>query len=76
MGEANAEVGGLPPETQLPLSSIKTNPNQPRRTFDEAKLALDATDNFEMLLPDEEFFSSIDFSLDRSEEVRKAERND
>ncbi len=39
MGEANAEVGGLPPETQLPLSSIKTNPNQPRRTFDEAKLA-------------------------------------
>jgi alpha-acetolactate decarboxylase len=45
-------------------------------SFDEAKLALDATDNFEMLLPDEEFFSSIDYSLDRSEEVRKAERND
>lgn len=45
-------------------------------SFDEAKLALDATDKFEMMLPDEEFFSSIDFSLDRSEEVRKAERND
>lgn len=45
-------------------------------SFDEAQLAIDATDRFEMLLPDEEFFSSIDFGLDRSEEVRKAERND
>lgn len=39
MGEANAEVGGLNPETTLPISSIKTNPKQPRRSFDETKLS-------------------------------------
>jgi len=42
---------------------------------DQAELTLDATDNFEMLLPDEEFFHDIDFMKDRSEEVRKAETN-
>lgn len=39
MGEANAEVGGISPETKLPISSITANPHQPRRTFDETKLA-------------------------------------
>jgi acetolactate decarboxylase len=41
-----------------------------------AEVAWDATDNFEMMLPDETFFSSIDFTKDRSEEVKKAETND
>lgn len=39
MGEANAEVGGPTPEATLPIASIKANPHQPRRNFDEAKLA-------------------------------------
>lgn len=41
-----------------------------------AEVAWNATDNFEMMLPDEAFFSSIDFTKDRSEEVKKAETND
>ncbi|MBQ9058361.1 MAG: acetolactate decarboxylase [Atopobiaceae bacterium] len=43
---------------------------------DKAELALDATDNFEMMLPDEDFFDGIDFTKDRSEEVKKAETNE
>lgn len=41
-----------------------------------ADVAWDRTDRFDMLLPDEDFFSGIDFSKDRSEEVRKAETNE
>jgi len=44
--------------------------------IDKADIAWDATDNFEMMLPDEEFFNDIDFTKDRSEEVKKAERNE
>ena len=43
--------------------------------IDRADVALDFTDGFEMLLPDEDFFDAIDFTKDRSEEVRKAETN-
>ena len=43
---------------------------------DRADVAWDRTDRFDMLLPDEDFFSGIDFSKDRSEEVRKAETNE
>ena len=37
IGEATAEVGATPEQT-LPISKIKTNPNQPRKNFDKAAL--------------------------------------
>ena len=40
-----------------------------------ATIAWDATDTFEMLLPDGEFFDAVDFTKDRSDEVKKAETN-
>ena len=42
----------------------------------KADIAWDYTDNFEMALPDEDFFNGIDFTKDRSEEVKKAETNE
>lgn len=42
----------------------------------KADIAWDSTDRFEMLLPDESFFNEIDFTKDRSEEVKKAETNE
>lgn len=38
MGEASAEYGDEKPETTLPLSKIKPNPNQPRKNFEETAL--------------------------------------
>ena len=43
---------------------------------DELTVTIDCTDNFEMLLPDSEYFVDADFSLDRSDEVRQAETNE
>lgn len=43
---------------------------------EKADVAWDGTDRFEMLLPDEDFFDGIDFTKDRSEEVKKAETNE
>ena len=43
---------------------------------DKANIAWDHTDNFEMMLPNEDFFNAIDFTKDRSEEVKKAETNE
>ncbi|MBP3885314.1 MAG: ParB/RepB/Spo0J family partition protein [Olsenella sp.] len=34
MGGADAEVGAMAPESSLPISKIKVNKNQPRKTFD------------------------------------------
>lgn len=45
-------------------------------SFDEAVVSIDNTDNFEMLLPDSEYFTNTDFSVDRSEDVRRAETNE
>jgi acetolactate decarboxylase len=42
----------------------------------KANVAWDSTDKFEMMLPNEDFFSAIDFTKDRSEEVKKAETNE
>ena len=39
MGEANAEVGVMNPDSTLPLSKIKPNKGQPRKRFDPAELA-------------------------------------
>jgi len=39
MGEANAEVGVMNPDSTLPLSKIKPNKGQPRKHFDAAELA-------------------------------------
>lgn len=38
MGGADAEIGGLKPESSLPLSQIHPNKNQPRKEFDPEKL--------------------------------------
>lgn len=38
MGEANAEVGNLTAETEVPLSKVKPNAGQPRKNFDKAEL--------------------------------------
>lgn len=43
---------------------------------DKADIAWDHTDNFEMMLPNQDFFNAIDFTKDRSEEVKKAETNE
>jgi acetolactate decarboxylase len=43
---------------------------------DELTVTIDCTDSFEMLLPDSEYFVNADFSLDRSEDVRRAETNE
>ena len=39
MGEVNAEVAAMTPDSVLPLSQIKPNNDQPRKTFDEDALA-------------------------------------
>ena len=44
--------------------------------IDKADIAWDYTERFDMMLPDGEFFDTIDFTKDRSEEVRKAETNE
>jgi acetolactate decarboxylase len=44
--------------------------------IDKANIAWDQTDNFNMMLPHESFFNAIDFTKDRSEEVKKAETNE
>lgn len=44
--------------------------------FDEATVSIDCTDNFTMLLPDNDYFNNTDFSIDRSEDVRRAETNE
>lgn len=44
--------------------------------FDEAEVSIDCTDNFEMLLSDSEYFVNTDFSVDRSDDVRRAETNE
>ena len=44
--------------------------------IDKADIAWDYTERFDMMLPDGEFFDDVDFSKDRSEEVRKAETNE
>lgn len=44
--------------------------------IEEAVITWDYTDNFEMILPDNDEFTQIDFSIDRSEDVRRAETND
>ena len=44
--------------------------------IDKADIAWDYTEGFDMMLPDGEFFDTIDFTKDRSEEVRKAETNE
>ena len=38
MGGADVEVGAMRTESVLPLSQIKTNENQPRKSFDQDKL--------------------------------------
>lgn len=38
MGEATYEVGGMKPETHLPLKQVTPNPNQPRKHFDKDAL--------------------------------------
>ena len=38
MGEANAEVGSIAPETTLPISKVKPNEGQPRQNFDKEAL--------------------------------------
>ena len=38
MGGADVEVGAMRTESVLPLSQIKTNKNQPRKSFDQDKL--------------------------------------
>lgn len=38
MGEMNAEVAAIAPDSTLPLSKIKPNKAQPRKTFDEEAL--------------------------------------
>lgn len=38
MGEANAEVGALKPETEVPISEIRPNKGQPRKNFDQSEL--------------------------------------
>lgn len=43
---------------------------------DEAVITIDITDNFEMLLPDSSYFADTDFSVDRSDDVRRAETNE
>ena len=45
-------------------------------SFDQGTVSIDYTDNFEMLLPDSEYFTGTDFSVDRSEDVRRAETNE
>ena len=42
----------------------------------KADIAWDYTDTFDMTLPEESFFNAIDFTKDRSEEVKKAETNE
>lgn len=44
--------------------------------IEEAVITWDYTDNFEMILPDNDEFTQIDFSIDRSEDVRRAETNE
>ena len=44
--------------------------------IEEAVITWDYMDNFEMILPDNDEFTQIDFSIDRSEDVRRAETND
>ena len=43
---------------------------------DKAEASYDFTERFNMLLPDNEIFNLTDFSKDRSEEVKKAEKNE
>ena len=38
MGGADVEVGAMRSESVLPLSQIRTNENQPRKSFDQDKL--------------------------------------
>ena len=38
MGGADVEVGAMRTESVLPVSQIKTNENQPRKSFDQDKL--------------------------------------
>ena len=38
MGGADVEVGAMRSESVLPLSQIRTNENQPRKSFDQNKL--------------------------------------
>ena len=38
MGEANAEVGSIAPETTLPISKVKPNKEQPRKNFGKEAL--------------------------------------
>lgn len=45
-------------------------------SFDQGTISIDYTDNFEMLLPQSDYFTSTDFSIDRSEDVRRAETNE
>jgi alpha-acetolactate decarboxylase len=45
-------------------------------SFDQGTVSIDYTDNFEMLLPQSDYFTSTDFSIDRSEDVRRAETNE
>ena len=44
--------------------------------IDKADITWDYTEGYDMMLPDGEFFETIDFTKDRSEEVRKAETNE
>lgn len=44
--------------------------------IEEAVITWDYMDNFEMILPDNDEFTQIDFSIDRSEDVRRAETNE
>lgn len=39
----------------------------------QAELALDCTDGFKMLLPDNEMFSNFDLTIDQSEDIKKVE---
>ena len=41
--------------------------------FDKAELKWDYTDNFEMLLPDNEMFNSFDLTIDQTEDIKKVE---
>ena len=43
---------------------------------DKAEVCYDFMDKFNMLLPDNDIFNDTDFSKDRSEEVKKAEKNE
>ncbi len=46
MGEVNAEVAAMTPDSVLPISEITPNKDQPRKTFDEDALA-ELTDSIE-----------------------------